>query len=66
MGDLCGIVVQAGGATPVYMASQNGHLDAVRALLGAGAAVNQATVSVYGIGEERGIFVRCEEGVLGD
>ncbi len=37
--------VQANGLTPLCVASQNGHADAVRALLGAGASVNQATVS---------------------
>ncbi len=47
MGDGCGIAVQASGATPVYLASQNGHLEAVRALIGAGAALNQAAVSGY-------------------
>ncbi len=41
------MAVQADGATPLHVASQNGHVDAVRALLGAGASVNQATVSVF-------------------
>ncbi len=45
-GDGCGIVVQADGATPLYAARRNGHVEAVRALLGADAAVNQAKVSV--------------------
>ncbi len=45
--DGCGIAAQASGATPVYAASLNGHVEAVRALLGAGAAVNQAKVSLY-------------------
>jgi hypothetical protein len=35
---------QANGATPLYAASQNGHVEVVRALVGADAAVNQATV----------------------
>jgi hypothetical protein len=30
--------------TPLHIASQNGHLECVRALLGGGAAINQATV----------------------
>ncbi len=47
MDDGCGIAVQADGATPVYVASLNGHVEAVRALIGASAAVNQAAVSVY-------------------
>ncbi len=57
MGNWCCIVVQTDGATPLYVASQNGHVDAVRALLDAGAAVNQAAVSGYGRAEERGVFV---------
>ncbi len=40
------MAVQADGWTPVYVASRKGHVDAVRALLGAGASVNQADVSV--------------------
>ncbi len=39
----------------MYVASWNGHVDAVRALLGAGAALNQAKVSVCGRAEERGV-----------
>ena len=42
--------VQTDGRTPLYVASQCGHVEAVVALLGAGAAVNQAWVSVYGVG----------------
>jgi hypothetical protein len=37
-------VWQANGGTPLYAASQNGHVEVVRALVGAGAAVNQARV----------------------
>ncbi len=37
--------VQTDGASPLYVASQNGHVEVVRALLGAGADVGQVTVS---------------------
>ena len=40
---MCG---QTTGATPLYIASQNGHVEAVRALVELGAAVNQATVGL--------------------
>jgi hypothetical protein len=39
---------QADGRTPLYGASWEGHVEAVVALVGAGAAVNQATVSADG------------------
>ncbi len=39
-----GVVVQTNGATPLYMASQNGHVECERPLLDQGAAINQATV----------------------
>ncbi len=35
---------QTDGCTPLYVASEKGHDEVVRALVGAGAAVNQATV----------------------
>jgi hypothetical protein len=38
------VVWQTGGATPLYIASQEGHDEVVRALVGSGAAVNQARV----------------------
>ena len=45
---LCGVSVcvvwQTDGLTPLYAASHNGHVEVVRALVGAGAAVNQAAV----------------------
>jgi hypothetical protein len=41
---------QTDGRTPLFVASQNGHVQVVRALLGAGAAVNQATVREHGAG----------------
>ncbi len=37
-------VWQTDCVTPLLIASQNGHVEVVRALAGAGAAVNQATV----------------------
>ena len=36
--------VQTSGSTPLYIASQNGHVEVVRALVVTGAAVNQAKV----------------------
>jgi hypothetical protein len=39
------MVAQSGNVTPLHLASQNGHVEAVRALLDAGAAVNQGEVS---------------------
>ena len=39
-------MLQANGVTPLYVASQNGHVECVQALLDRGAAVNQATVGV--------------------
>jgi ankyrin repeat protein len=38
------VVRQTDGLTPLYAASENGHVEVVRALVGAGAAVNQADV----------------------
>ncbi len=38
------VVWQTDGRTPLYAASDNGHVEVVRALIGAGAAVNQADV----------------------
>ena len=37
-------VWQTDGAIPLHAASHNGHVEVVRALVGAGAAVNQAAV----------------------
>ncbi len=48
MCDGCGFVVQTDGRTPLYAASENGRVEAVPALVGAGAAVNQADVSEEG------------------
>ncbi len=39
-----GVVLQTSGATPLYIACQEGHVECVRALLDGGAAINQATV----------------------
>jgi hypothetical protein len=41
------VVWQTDGRTPLYAASQNGQVEVVRALAGAGAAVNQAKVREY-------------------
>jgi hypothetical protein len=41
-------MVQVSGATPLHAASERGHVGAVAALVDAGAAVNQAMVSVDG------------------
>ncbi len=38
-------VLQTDGASPLYVASQNGHVEVVRALVVARADVGQATVS---------------------
>ena len=38
------VVWQTDGFTPLYIASHNGHVEVVRALVGAGAAVNQTDV----------------------
>jgi hypothetical protein len=37
---------QTGGFTPLYVASANGHVEVVRALVELGAAVNQAKVGL--------------------
>ena len=38
------VVLQSTGATPLYIASGNGHVECVRALFDGGAAINQARV----------------------
>ena len=38
------VVWQTDGVTPLYAASDHGHVEVVRAVVGAGAAVNQAEV----------------------
>ena len=43
---LC-VDVQTHGATPLYGASQNGHVEVVRALVELGASVNQAGVRAW-------------------
>jgi hypothetical protein len=40
----CRVAWQTKGATPLYIANKNGHVECVRALLDGGAAINQATV----------------------
>ena len=45
---------QTSGATPLLMASQNGHVEVVRVLVGAGASVNQAKVR-----DDFGLWCSC-------
>ncbi len=42
---VCRAMSQTDGATPLCIASQNGHVECVRALLAGGAAIDQARVS---------------------
>ncbi len=60
MACVCRVVLQTDGATPLFMASQNGHVECVRALLGGGAATNQAEVScARSMAQQcRGLFLR--------
>jgi hypothetical protein len=48
---------QTDGCTPLYIACDNDHVKVVRALLGAGAAVNQARVRGHGTGCMQSSFV---------
>jgi hypothetical protein len=41
---VCRVVFQTGGFTPLYIASETGHVECVRALLGGGAEINQEKV----------------------
>jgi hypothetical protein len=41
---VCRAVLQTDGATPLFIACQEGKVECVRALLGGGAAINQAKV----------------------
>ena len=43
---LCSLISYQNNATPLYIASQNGHHDVVKTLLGAGADVNIARSDV--------------------
>jgi hypothetical protein len=63
----CRVVLQTDGATPLYIASQNGHVECVRALLGGGAAINQANVSCAGLiaGHRGGLCVWGSLGACG-
>ncbi len=53
------MVYQGNGATPLYIACQNGHVECVRVLLGAGAAVNHATVGCARSMARRGGVTLC-------
>ncbi len=55
----CRAAWQTNGATPLYFASGKGHVECVRALLGGGAAINQAAVgSTRSMARHRqGLFV---------
>jgi hypothetical protein len=52
----CRVAWQANGATPLCTASYHGHVECVRALLGGGAAINQAMVGCAS--SPRGLGVR--------
>jgi hypothetical protein len=57
----CRVAWQTSGATPLFIASWNGHVECVRLLLGGGAAIDQATVgSTSSMARHRGGFV-CED-----
>ena len=46
---ICVIAVQSEGGTPLFLASQEGRVGVVRALVGAGAIVDQSTVRYRGL-----------------
>jgi hypothetical protein len=46
-GHIVCVVWQTDGVTPLFVASQSGHIEAVTALVGVGAAVNQAAVREF-------------------
>jgi hypothetical protein len=50
---------QTDGTTPLYLASQNGHVEVVRALVGAGAAMNQAKVRNVRVADRVRFCVYC-------
>jgi hypothetical protein len=58
---VCRAVLQMNGATPLYIASEKGHVECVRALLGKGAAIDQAEV-----GCARSMALHCEGYSRGD
>ncbi len=45
----CAIAEQIAGETPLFLASQEGRVGVVRALVGAGASVDQSTVRYRGL-----------------
>jgi hypothetical protein len=57
---VCRVVWQSTGATPLLVASQNGHVECVQALLSGGAAINQAKVGcARPMALPRGVCVCC-------
>jgi hypothetical protein len=46
-GHIVCVVWQTDGVTPLFVASRGGHIEAVAALVGVGAAVNQARVREF-------------------
>ncbi len=61
----CAVRVQTNGATPLFVASEHGCIEAVRMLLDVGGAVNQAMVCGFvhfGGGQRDKCDVLCESG----
>ncbi len=45
---VCGALGQTGGFTPLFVASQNGHVEVVRILAGANASLSMSSVRTLG------------------
>ncbi len=52
----CESVLQTDGAAPLFIASQKGHVDCVLALLGGGAAIDQAEVGCL-------LLIECSDAI---